>query len=214
MKLLSLISAMWLVASCPSWAGDQEKRFLEFPTGKDTTTYDLSTVHMIQPGRFTIISITIDNPDVMKLELKVLVTLRTYCARAAGEYPAPPDLFTLGPPDMPVKNIRVKDVERDFKVITWPYPYQRLEQTYGFLDCKRGSLTEDELFSEFRTGIMSGLRTKTLYDCKRGLWGNFVDKFDDPAKAITGFVPKGTRAFDEYLSVCRAVTHEAPYVPE
>ena len=37
---------------------------------------------------------------------------------------------------------------------------------------------------------------------------------DDPAKAIMAGVPIGSMAFDFYLTVCLAVTHEAPYVPE
>jgi hypothetical protein len=87
----------WLVASSPSWAGDQDERFVEFPvpSGK-TQTYDLSTVQMIEPGRFTIIGTSIDNADVMKLELKVLDTLRTYCNRPDGKYSPPVDIFTLG----------------------------------------------------------------------------------------------------------------------
>ena len=54
MKLLPLICATMLVASCPSWASDQQGRFLEVEDdyGVDTTTFDLSTVQMIQPGRF------------------------------------------------------------------------------------------------------------------------------------------------------------------
>jgi len=108
MKLARLTCAVWLVGSCPSWAGDQEKRFLEFPTDYNTTTFDLNTVQIVQPGKFTITSTTIHDPDVMKLELKALAILRTYCARADGEYPAPSDVFTLGPPDMPVELIVVK----------------------------------------------------------------------------------------------------------
>ena len=45
-------------------------------------TYDLDTVQVVQPGRFAVIETTIDNPDVMRFELKVLGTLRPYCARA------------------------------------------------------------------------------------------------------------------------------------
>jgi hypothetical protein len=82
MKSFILICMIWLVASCPTWVSDQDKRFLEFPNKKDTVTYDLNTVQIIQPGKFTVIETTIRNPDVIKFELKVLDTLRTYCARA------------------------------------------------------------------------------------------------------------------------------------
>jgi hypothetical protein len=80
MKLSPLICTIWLVASCPSWAGDQENRFLEIPGKAHTLTFDLDTVQFISPGRFTIMSTEIDNPDVMKFELKTLSTLSSYCS--------------------------------------------------------------------------------------------------------------------------------------
>ena len=132
MKRFPLICTIWLVASCPSWAGDQGGRFLEFqyPDGKDTKTYDLNTMQIIQPGRFTIVSTTIDNPDVMRFELKVLDTLRSHCARPEGKYPAPADLLTLGPPNMPVQNIEVRSTtlygSSRSKLVEWQYPYTRL----------------------------------------------------------------------------------------
>ena len=52
MKLIPLACAAWLVASCPCWASENGDRFLEFSRDSDTLTYDLSTVQMIQPGRF------------------------------------------------------------------------------------------------------------------------------------------------------------------
>jgi hypothetical protein len=36
----------------------------------------------------------------------------------------------------------------------------------------------------------------------------------DPSKAMLGPVPLGTLALEYYQSVCRAVTHEEPYVPK
>jgi hypothetical protein len=132
MKRFPLICTIWLVASCPSWAGDQGGRFLEFqyPGGKDTKTYDLNTMQIIQPGRFTIVSTTIDNPDVMRFELKVLDTLRSRGARPEGKYPAPADLLTLGPPNMPVQNIEVRSTtlygSSRSKLVEWQYPYTRL----------------------------------------------------------------------------------------
>ena len=118
----------------PVSAADKDQRFVELPgpSGK-TNTYDLSTVQMIQPGRFTIISTSIDDADVMKLGLKVLDTLRTYCNDPDWKYPAPTDLFTLGPPDMPIRSIEVTSSQTQlagrnypFKMVSWPYPYTRL----------------------------------------------------------------------------------------
>jgi hypothetical protein len=210
MKLLPLICTIWLIAyCCPSWAGD--RRFLELPAfGRATTTFDLGTVQIIQPGRFTIIETTIDDPDVMKFKLKVLDTLRSYCARPEGKYPVPPDVFTLGPPDMPVKNIEVKHNHLKLKLVYWSYPYKVLAAfSPGFL----GISCVGSEYGVFRAQITNGIRTKHLYDCKRGLEGFVLDE-NDTTKAVTGFVRKGTYAFEYYLSVCRAVTHEDPYVPK
>jgi len=230
MKLFPLICAVLFVASGPSLAGDQDNRFVEFPNAGTTVTYDLSTVRMIMPGKFTIISTTIDNPDVMKLKLKVLNTLRTYCGRPDGKYPAPADVFTLGPPDMPVQSFVVESKQTNlagktypFKTVSWSYPYLKLaakfeghpeQQQIAFLHCKQGGKTENELYSEHRTSIMNGIRSKELFDCKRGLTGLFLNEDDEPAKAITGFVRSGTYNAQYYLGVCHRVTHELPYEPK
>jgi hypothetical protein len=156
-----------------------------------------------------IISTTIDDPDVMKFRLKALDIVRSYCTRPDGKYPAPPDLLTLGSPDMSVENIEVTSNQSHFKFVNWPYPYKRLANDRVMLFCERRSD-----YSEWRNIILNGTRSKRLLDCKRGLFGVFVDDGDDPTKAITGIVPIGSRAFEYYLTVCRAVTYEAPYVPE
>jgi hypothetical protein len=220
MKLLPLTCAIWLVASCPSWAGEQEERFLELKNDSDSVIFDLNTVQMVQPGRFTVIETEIDNPDVMKLKLKVLAMLRTYCSRADGKYPAPTaDVFTLGPPDMPVQNIEVRSAQSNqFKMVSWSYPYERLALSSGqypaFLHCKQINQTEDHLYAEQRALVLNGLRTKRLYDCKRAVWGQFQHEDDELSKIVTGIVRIRSMAFKYYLSVCRAVTHETPYVPE
>ena len=88
---------------------------------------------------------------------------------------------------------------------------QGLEQTFEVLSCNLGSEAEDRsYFRKAMARITDGSRLKHLFDCRRGLMGFFLD---DNKDALTGFVPKGTQAFEQYLSVCRAVTHEAPYVP-
>jgi hypothetical protein len=197
-------------------ADDQQKRFIEFPDGGDMTTYDLNTVQLIQPGKFTIIYTVVSNPGFMRLELKALDILREYCKRDDGLYPAPTDLLTLGPPDMPVKNIEVKNVDAQTKRTSWSYPYSKFAwpdgRQYGrVFFCKRPLYrTQDEEYSEARRVIMHGIRVKQLYDCKRGLHSSFVDVNDDLTKAIIGTVRKGTMATFYYASVCRAVTHEEP----
>jgi hypothetical protein len=105
MKLLPVICIIYLGASCASWGAPQQNRFIEIPRESDTMTYDLDTVQFISPDKFTIITTEIDNPDVMKFELKALQTLRQYCVRPGGKYPAPAELLQLGPPDEPVDQL-------------------------------------------------------------------------------------------------------------
>jgi hypothetical protein len=120
MKLL-LVFLMSLLACCPSLAA-QNERFVEFPFRQDQTfTYDLRTVQMIQPGRFTIVSTVMDNADLMRFELKVLGILRTYCKRPDGKYQPPTDVFTLGPPDLPIESIEVTSAEQKYKIAGWQY---------------------------------------------------------------------------------------------
>ena len=210
MKLIPLAFAACLAGACPSWAGDQDERFIEFlaAAGK-TRTYDLSTVQMVQPGKFTIISTNIDDAETMKLELKVLSILKTYCGRPEGQYPAPTDAFVLGPPDMPVESIEVTG-----NLVSWYYPYSRLGMLAGaHLVCRKNGRTEEESYDQQRALIMSGLRSKELFDCKRGLSGFFIDEHDDPAKAIIGRVRADTYVANYYLGVCSRVTHEKPFAP-
>ena len=233
MKLILLIFSAWLVASCPSWASDANDRFLEFQEDRDTLTYDMNTVQMIGPGRFIITHTTIDTPDMMKLELKAFATLQAYCARADGKYPAPADVLALGPPDLPVENIEVKTTKfagriYPHKTVSWDYPYKRLaintqqglvQYPAPVFHCKDQLDTESEYQNriiETRSVIMNGIRTKELFDCKRGLAGTFLfgHENDDPAKAMTFFVRPETRMFRFYFGVCSWVTHEEPYTPE
>jgi hypothetical protein len=114
--------------------------------------------------------------------------------------------------------VQISGTGSPFKMVSWSYPYKKLalgsEQYPGFLHCKQFNQTEDQLYSQSLASIMNGNRAKYLYDCKRGLEGLLSNEDDDPAKAITIFVPKGSKASTYYLSACLAVTHEAPYMPE
>jgi hypothetical protein len=177
---------------------------------------------MIQPGRFTIISTTIDDGDVMKFELKVLDILRTYCKRPDGKYRPPTDLLALGPPDMPIESIEVtSNHDKSFKSISWAYPYTRLATEWsgvvrphkGHLRCKSWEGPEEALYAKMRALIMNGIRSKELFDCKRGLSGVFMDE-DDDAKAITGVVRPETYDGQHYRGICLRVTHEKPYSSE
>jgi hypothetical protein len=208
---LTLIFTILLVASCPSWAGDPQNRFVEFPSEIDTLTFDLDTVQIIAPGRFAIMSTTIDNPDVMKFELNALEILKPYCARPDGEYPAPSDLFQLGQPDdLPVEQIKVKTFGSTLgKSVAWKYPYRRFRaQQHTTLQCKYGD-------SYNYNTITNGFRQKEIFDCKRGLLSfGLSDEGDDPHDAYMMPVKNGTNGALWYSMVCRAVTHEEPYLPE
>ena len=69
MKLSPLIFSILFAACCPSLAG-QDERFVEVPWANDQTLiYDLRTVQMVQPGRFTIVHTLIDDAERMAFEL-------------------------------------------------------------------------------------------------------------------------------------------------
>jgi hypothetical protein len=220
MKTSSLMLAAVCIAMLPvthASADDQKKRFLEFPTKRDVTTYDLTTVQLIQPGRFTIISTVVDNPDFMRLRLKVLETLRAYCTRDDGMYPAPTDVLISGPPDLPIENIEVKTFDAKTKRTSWSDPYSKFaldKAHYHFFFCETSYSTQDQEYSKAQTAIMDGTRIKQIFDCKRGLKGMFDNLSDDPTKAIIMGTPrKGSLAEEIYVSVCSAVTNEAAYLP-
>ena len=128
---------------------------------------------------------------------------------------------------MPIESIEVYQTpvagKTTYKVVSLSYPYTRLahsrqgkiEPDLGYLVCKQGSKIESELYEEHRSSIMNGFRSKELFDCKRGLAGDFFrDEEDDPAKAITHVVRPDTYTHRYYLGVCRRVMHELPYLPE
>ena len=108
-------------------------------------------------------------------------------------------------------------------MVSWNYPYERLatESNQGqilqhgtFLTCAHWGKTEDELYAEQRSSIVNGLRSKELFDCKRGLSGTFIDEHDDPARALVAPVRQNSYNDRYYRGVCLQVTHKAPYSRE
>jgi len=192
-----------MVEPCASWAEDQEGRFLEFRNDSDSVVFDLGTVHLIQPGRFTIIRTAMNNPDVMRFELQLLDRLVAYCERPAGVYSAPTGVFTLGPPDRAIKDIEVRS-EPTENVVSWSYPYLRLARRDPLdLHCSK--------VADQRAGIVNGTRRKLLFDCKRSMWAVFSNEDDDPSRAVTDFLLRGDELYRIYMTLCRRVTHEDPY---
>lgn len=163
MKLTPLIFSLLFITCGPSLAG-QNERFVEFrELPAKTRTYDLRSVQIIQPGRFTILSRSIDDADAMKFELTALDTLRKYCQRPDGKYEPPTDVFTLGPPDLPVKSIEVESSQtesggrtRQFKKASWSYPYKKL----AIEDIDGQFLQEDAYFF-----VKMGFLEKTKETC-------------------------------------------------
>jgi hypothetical protein len=191
----------------------------------------------IQPGRFTIVSTLIDDANRMAFELKALDTLRTYCKGPDGKYPPPTDVFTLGPPDLPVKSIEVKTKNYEslpsrkdqYKTASWYYPYKRLatEELDGtfhqwefYLVCKYGHQDEWELFKDKQAEITNGERARQLFDCKRGLHDffgvPFIDGEEPSAELMQKMMhPQLVRPGNQlYRDICLPVTHETPYSPE
>lgn len=155
-------------------------------------------MQFISPGRFTVILTRIDNPDVMKQELKSLGILKDYCGQPDGNYPAPADLLQLGPPDLPIEQIEVKSSQTKtsgtiypFKMVSWKYPYVRFAHP-AYLHCKQSGRSENDLYMESYDLVANGLRMKELYDCKRGLSGSFMNEDDDITKVFSAPVRKDT----------------------
>lgn len=200
-----------------------QSRWIELDYDESTTTYDLTTVQMLDPGRFTISSNSQDHPDVIQLKLAVLTTLKSYCGRPDGEYVPSSELFTLGSPDMPVENIKVETLPGagigPFKHVVWDLPYRRLALKYPngskenieFFDCN-GRVSDDKEYDVLQSLIMNGTALKTLYDCRHGVLGFFLNTDDPPSKAITGTNIQGGY-LDAYLRLCPVIVGGSPYMP-
>jgi hypothetical protein len=90
----------------------------------------------------------------------------------------------------------VKGRNISIKFVFWHYPYDRLAlHTVGGKVAPMGGdlrcTDDEESYFAQRTQIMNSIRTKELFDCKRGLMGNFHDDDDEP---FTYFVKPQTYA--------------------
>jgi hypothetical protein len=224
--LVPLACAAWVFSVCPCWANEHDQGVVEFHDDVETLSFDLSTVRFIQPGRFTVTGTTIDNPDVMQLELRALDTLRTFCARPDGKYAAPAGIFALGPPDMPVRRIGLQTSPPNRSGLTnksvfWHYPYRRLastamgklEERFVYFSCWSESETEPQMYRRQRARITNGSQAQQLFDCRRGLTGLLLQEDDDPSETVTTVVSPHTFEEARYLRICHAVMHETPYMP-
>ena len=213
--LLPLVSACVNTAehnSLTSIPKQNEVHFVEFSHGSKITTFDLNTVHMIEPNRFSINSTTIDNPDVVQYKLKVLDALRPYCSRPPGTYPVPAVMPTLGNADLPLENVQVISPITG-KQLYWPLPYAKKEGGGGLIiDCQAGSKTEDSLYLENRNRIINGESDQYQFDCSRGMWLTLPMGLEI-AKFPLFTVPPNTGVEVLYMRICQAVMHQTPYQP-
>ncbi len=198
-----VVSVAWAALSASSMAQPAKERFFEVPQRGYTDTYDLDTVQVVVPGRFTIQRRALAYPDVMDFELKVLDGLKRYCDRAEGKYSPTPDMLAMGPPTAQVTDVQVS-AGNGPKVIWWRYPYEAVAGM-GFLRCT------DKGYLESRDLILNGAQSKELFDCKRALWGSYLIEGAEP---IVQPVAQGTWGAFTYEQVCFAVTHEKPYPPK
>jgi hypothetical protein len=220
------IALLNLLPATPAHPQDTQNRFVEFKDKSQTTTYDLRTVEVIQPGKFVIVETFLDHPDVMRFNLKVLDALRSHCARPAGTYPPPTEVFTLGPPDMPVK-----DIEVTIRRSTWPGTNDRVKTAFWWRPyiktmvgegagissyrCNQPFHSDEDEYFDDRNSILNGTKIKELFDCNRGLQGTYFDADEhDYRKILIHPIPKGTVGEAYYIGVCRAVTGKDPYLSE
>jgi hypothetical protein len=55
-----------------------------------------------------------------------------------------------------------------FKIVKWPYPYQKLAHHYAIsLHCKYSNQTKADLYEEAMSRITNGFSDRTVYDCRR-----------------------------------------------
>ena len=225
-RVLRFVFPLMLLLPAVRGTAVGESRWVEFDSSADTITYDLNTVQMLDPGKFTIINKTIDHPDVMRYKLAVLDALRSYCTRRDGKYTPPAELFVLGEPDMPIREIEVKtrpvaDGSGKFKNVVWVAPYRKLAlndrtglvEYQHFFDCEGPAVESPEKeYTNLRSLIMNGIPRKEMYDCRHGVMGVFLHEDDPPSRVIAGTNFRGGFV-QAYFRLCRAITGEPPYIP-
>src|SRR5260370_41769362 len=110
------VAAVCVAVLQSAFAGGASGRFIEFHTSSITSDgqtdfFDLDTVHMILPGKFTVVETIVDGPEQVTLQLNILDVLRPYCARSDGTYPAPQKLLSILDSEFAPKTIEVNDNE-------------------------------------------------------------------------------------------------------
>jgi hypothetical protein len=96
-----------LTVAIPEQGTAAPERFVEFKGPTMTRTFDLSTVQVLQPGRFTIESVEIGTREAIDFLLTALDIVKERCSSPVGDYPAPAIPLPFGPSDAGVRPIQV-----------------------------------------------------------------------------------------------------------
>jgi len=202
MPALTVLALSVAVLQSASAAG-ASGRFLEVhsPYG-GTDMYDLGTVHMIQPGRFTMTYSRFSDAGEIALRLNILDVLKSYCKRPEGRYPVPQQLLTiLSGANVEITGldganaaIEVTDLEK-FSLVDWYY-VQTAGPAIEFssLPCNTQDEAEGNWYFRERAKITDGQKSTILFDCKRGLSGDSTTRNPDFAAFLDRFYEmKGER---------------------
>jgi hypothetical protein len=126
---------------------------------------------------------------------------------------------------MPVKDIEVRLIppragtEYRPRIASWYLPYLKTMvgtgEGYESYRCYPSGRTETEKYFEHRNLILNGLKNKVLFDCNRGLRGDFFDEHETDYRKVQVFpIRSGSLGEEYYEGVCKAVTGKNPYLPK
>lgn len=208
--MVGLASAVIVPASAQT-----PDRFIEINLPDGTDTFDLSTLKEVRPGRFVVMKIAMERPDLMEFEINALRKLKDYCSSPVGSYPVSDDLLKAGAPDEPVDKIEVKPGPTGYgakpKMVQWKYPYKKFAWLNG---TPRSMLyrcwSKTEFMDQYNL-LTNGLHTQEIYDCRNALTGWVTE--NDPANPMMMEVRQDTIGAGEYIRVCAAVYQGKPHNP-
>lgn len=209
-KMMNRIAAAisLLVATAPVLAVAKD-RFMEFDSINSTTVFDLSTVHILQPGKFSVTYTSTDHPDVMRLRLAILDEFKAVCGKPAGRYAMGQKVLAMKQADVAVEDI-VVEAGKD-KMVTWSKPWYENSSVNGKGQTVQDSefaVCTDKFFRDSRQVIMDGLKSKIQFDCKRAVMGLYFGSDSEPMMVD---VRGGYTTY--YKGVCKAVTGLDAYRP-
>jgi hypothetical protein len=208
---IAVLTALLISLAAAPASARNETRFVEISDATETDTFDLDSVKVIVPGRFTILSTTLFSADHMRVRLAALTMAEGFCRKPFGKYEVPPEALVLGPPDIPMAKVTVENIERLGKMVHWPIPYSVAGSSPVSVDCDSPIWGPNE-----RKLVTHGFQSKQLFDCKRGMMGFFASVDGEPSKAIivdaTSFLPPArARVAESYSTMCARVIGESPH---